>query len=159
MTKLKNNQFGDTIIEVLIALTIISLAVGLAYGVATRSLKSARQSQERLEALKLVEGQVEQIKALSYSNPNPANDIFTEGRVFCIDNGVKVTSPSVAFTDLNNDNLDQYAPQCIINGQYHLGIKANSNGNSNEFSVYARWYGIGGLAKEEVLNKYRVYEE
>lgn len=156
MARLKTSQFGDTIIEVLIALTIISLAVGLAYGVATRSLKSARQSQERLEGLKLVEGQIEQLKALSYSSNNQG--IFTESRMFCLDNGILTVSPRLPFTDLNSDNLDLYAPACV-RGLYHLGIKSNSNGNANEFSVYARWFGSNGSIKEEVLHKYRLYPE
>ncbi|MCA1807825.1 MAG: prepilin-type N-terminal cleavage/methylation domain-containing protein, partial [Actinobacteria bacterium] len=43
----KNNQAGSTIVEVLVALTIISVVVSGAYATASRSTSITRQSQER----------------------------------------------------------------------------------------------------------------
>lgn len=57
------NQQGDTIVEVLIAIAIVSLTLAGAYASVNRSSNATRTAQERGEALKWAETQVEQIKA------------------------------------------------------------------------------------------------
>jgi type II secretory pathway pseudopilin PulG len=86
----KLNKNGDTIVEVLIALAILGLVIGSAYSIASRSLKSAQQAQERTQATKLAEGQIDSIKYLSES-ANVADDVLfasataaTEGSKKCI---------------------------------------------------------------------------
>lgn len=59
------NQRGDTIVEVLIAIAIISLTLAGAYTSTNRSANMSRTAQERGEALKWAETQIEQIKATS----------------------------------------------------------------------------------------------
>lgn len=152
MVRFHKNQTGDTIVEVLIAVAVIGLSIGLAYGISNRSLKSARQSQERLEALKLVEGQVEQLKALSYSTDNKG--IFAENSAFCINNGDKVVSGDLILGDLDSDPLTKYSPDCV-KGNYHIATKRDNN----EFTIVARWFGINGLNKEEVKSRYRLYDQ
>lgn len=62
MLNIKNkNQRGDTIVEVLIALTVLMVVIAGGYSIATRSLNGARIAQERSEATKLAEGQLEAI--------------------------------------------------------------------------------------------------
>ncbi len=60
--KLRNRR-GDTIVEVLIAIAIVSLTLTGAYTSVNRSANATRTAQERAEALKWAETQVEQIKA------------------------------------------------------------------------------------------------
>lgn len=57
------SQTGDTIVEVLIAMAVLSMVLGGAYVASNRSLAVSQQNQERAEALKLVEGQMEQLKS------------------------------------------------------------------------------------------------
>jgi Tfp pilus assembly protein PilV len=152
MIRFHKNQTGDTIVEVLIAVAVMGLSIGLAYGISNRSLKSARQTQERLEALKLVEGQVEQLKALSYSTDNKG--IFSENSAFCINNGDKVVSTDLILGDLDSDPLTKYNSDCI-KGLYHIAVKRNSN----EFTIVARWFGINGLNAEEVKSRYRLFDQ
>ncbi len=61
----KRSQRGDTIIEVLIAMSVLSLVLVTGYSISTRSLNGIRVSQERGEALKIAESQVEMLHALS----------------------------------------------------------------------------------------------
>ena len=61
--KMYRHQTGDTIIEVLVAMAIVSLTLGSSYAVINRTLANARQAQEHGEALKLLEGQFEQLHA------------------------------------------------------------------------------------------------
>lgn len=152
MLRLRMNQRGDTIIEVLIAVTVVGLAIGMAYGISTRSLKSAQQSQERLVALKLAEGQIEQLKALSYLSNN--RGIFNPG-VFCINASARVNNPASSIVSLNDDDLTQYSDDCIKNNLYHIAVSPNGN----EFTIAVRWISLGSLGKEEVITKYRLYQQ
>ena len=61
--KLFGHQRGDTIVEVLIAVAILAFVVTSASATTTRSSSTVRASQERGEALKLAQSQVEYIIA------------------------------------------------------------------------------------------------
>lgn len=53
---------GDTIIEVMIALAVLGSIIAGGYAIATKSLNGVRVAQERSEALKIAEGQIETLK-------------------------------------------------------------------------------------------------
>lgn len=163
MRKIIRNQAGDTIIEVMIAVIVVGLAIGLAYGTASRSLRGIRQSQERAEALKKVEGQIERLKALAHTNNQL---IFGNNQVYCIvDIPATEDSPAqknkkiqhsgkISLPTLSGDPLgDSYPSQCI-EGLYHIAIATKAN---NQFTVTARWFGIGENEKEEVKINYRIH--
>ena len=61
--KLFGQQRGDTIVEVLIAVAILAFVVTSASATTTRSSSTVRASQERGEALKLAQSQIEYIIA------------------------------------------------------------------------------------------------
>lgn len=80
-------QAGDTLVEVLIAMLIVSLVLTGAYVTTNRSALGVRGAQEQSEALKLVQGQLEQVR----QNSSLSDDVFdqTAGRSFCmVDAGV-----------------------------------------------------------------------
>lgn len=56
------NQRGDTIVEVLIAIAVISLVLAGAYATVRKSTAVTQDTQERGEAQKLVEGQLELLR-------------------------------------------------------------------------------------------------
>ncbi|HMS23371.1 MAG TPA: hypothetical protein PKB09_01005 [Candidatus Saccharibacteria bacterium] len=155
MRRLSIGQSGDTIVEVLIAVTVIGLSIGLAYGVANRSLKTARQSQERTEAVKLAEGQTEQLKAMSYRDAASDEGIFNTGQTYCLINGEKKTSSGLTIGSLDDDDLSNYNADCT-EGLYHIAVVPASD---NNFDIYVRWFGIGQLEKEQVKISYRLYSE
>ncbi len=65
------NQTGDTIIEVLLAMTIIGLILAGAYATSSRSLNTSQYSQERTRATRIAESQIEQIKSLGIAISDP----------------------------------------------------------------------------------------
>ncbi len=72
-------QRGDTIIEVMLAMVVVGMVLGVSYGIANRSVIVGRDAQERTEALKHAETQLELIKAYvkesSQTNKTPTQII------------------------------------------------------------------------------------
>ena len=150
------NQFGDTIVEVLFAVVVVGLAIALGYGIASRSLRASRQSQERIEALKIVEGQIEQLK--NAANSGGGASFFDSSAVYCIKDGRKIKStdysPLTQSLDEDGLALAGYDPQCV-NGLYYTGIHFDDT--SDTFTIWARWDSIGNTKKEEIKMAYRMY--
>lgn len=67
MLKTKWGSRGDTIVEVLIAITIASFAMGISYATAQRSLQQSITAGEHNEALNLIEQQLADLE-LRYQN-------------------------------------------------------------------------------------------
>lgn len=155
------NQVGDTIVEVLLSVIVVGIAIGLGYGVASRSLRSNRQSQERVEALKQVESQIERLKKLAATDDGGTSGVF-RSTSYCIADNDDGTNQIVAVntppTDAQQDPIDGAYPNDCIDGLYHLSINPENSGpNTKQFRVTARWFGLGTDQKQETTIVYRVY--
>lgn len=137
----KFNQFGDTIIEVLIAIAILSLVLMGAYSISSRSLASIRQAQEHTIALKFAESQVEYIKSLANSS-NETSEIFTHTGNFCIISG---STPGSLQLGTDED--------CVIeNGvKYNISVSraAIDASGSYKFTILVNWLNIHGNASDD----------
>lgn len=149
---------GDTIVEVLIAILVISSILAGAFVSVRRSQGSIRQSQERIEALNLAEDQIERVKALvQVSDSSPYSGAVTE--VFCINRTTNTKSVlSQAPPTLNTDNFSVYggchaAPTGGV--EYYFAIMRD---NANTFIVRTRWDGVNGIGKQEVTLALRIDE-
>lgn len=132
---LRLNTSGDTIVEVLLAIAIVSAVLGAAYVSTSQSLGNARQAEERSEAAKLVEGQLERLKVAFQTDPIPFNTVGS----FCLDD----TPARVATSN----------PACTV-GRYALAIERSGN----DFTATAKWDRAGGGAsQEQVRIVYRLY--
>jgi len=138
------NQVGDTIVEVLIAVVVVGMAIGLGYGVASRSLKANRQSQERGEALKQVESQVERLKKLATTDTGGPSGVFRSGS-YCI-------------TGDANEIKSADNALCTVNDRYNLSITLQDPASSTttQFNITARWEGLTGKPEETTII-YRIY--
>lgn len=136
MKALRSHSGGDTIVEVLIAVAVISAVLGGAYASAGRSLAGSRQSQERGEALKLVESQLERLKLLGAT---PAAGVYTAPTPFCLD-----ATPAVSSA----------CDDASLGVTYRLAITRPS---SNTFEVKATWERAGGGGNDEAKLIYRIY--
>lgn len=150
------SQAGDTLVEVMLAMAIIGLVLGGAYATASRSLRIGRQAQERGEALKQVEGQIEKIKYLA---PDPNAKIFdtTTGPVstFCIQD--VISNPATAKRSINNiTDYANYPPECKKQTIYNISVTYDST-KDDLFIVSAVWDRLGG-GQDEVTIRYRLHE-
>jgi Tfp pilus assembly protein PilV len=131
---------GDTIVEVLLAMVVISSMLGGAFVVANKSLIASRDSQERGVALKLAEGQLERLKMLSESNPSV---IFGNLNTFCI----KTNNTVVATPDAG----------CKISSGATYQISITRSNAGSIFTAVVSWDKSGSDGTNYVRLYYMVY--
>jgi Tfp pilus assembly protein PilV len=166
-------QAGDTIIEVLIAMTAVSMVLGAAFVTVNRSVITGRQAQEHVEALKLAESQIEGLKKFAYlEDTTNANYIFGTIPVplpFCISIDTS-TSPATfilrQFTapiaaNARNDNFQTattpYPPDCV-KGFYRISVTpALASDTTHTFTIRVRWDAASGRGRDEVKLLYRIH--
>src|ERR1700733_10377249 len=98
-----NAQRGDTLVEVLAAIVIVATVIGGAYTGSNKSLQSTRSAQERQNALKLSESQIEQLKSQIASDPTKIFGVAVPTK-FCLSSdttGVHVWDFTVAAQKVN----------------------------------------------------------
>ena len=166
-TTKKLNQAGDTILEVLIAIAVVGLVLGLSYTSVNRSLKATRASQERGEAIKIAESQLEKLNLLSVvpvGVSDPSSIFNPTNRNFCLYSAVPTDLPTrVNFSSYNpdvlleNTNYSQYPPQCI-DGRYYFSITYQDKGGAtrNIFKVIVRWERVSG-GYDQLITYYRLH--
>ncbi len=130
------NQAGDTIVEVLICLAIMSLIVGGAYSIARRSLTGIRTAQERAEATKFAETQIERARYLT--SKGRFSDM-PSGPAFCIP-----------------DDLVAPFPANCTRRFYSISETLDTS-KKNLITVSVTWSSLGG-DQERVDMYYRVFE-
>jgi len=145
-------QAGDTIIEVLIAMTVASSVLGVALATMNRNLAITRDDQERSEASKLAQGQIEAVKAAKDAGTPTLPAV---GVAFCItSDGIT----HISFQDSNPnfdpelDNFSKYDPLCK-DSFYNYAIVQETAGN---YKFYVRWQALKGNVKNQVIMVYRI---
>lgn len=157
---------GDTLVEVMISMAIIALVLGSSYSLAIRATNTGRQAQERVEATKLIEGQIEKLKYRSTVADFwlPSKD-YMSGNPFCVTNSSTIstripTSGLNVSTDVLTDNFADYPlVGCqTSNGRYNMSIFYNPAPTSNDtFTFKIRWDRLGG-GRDEVKIYYRMHQ-
>lgn len=168
---------GDTIIEVLIAIAVLGSIITGSYAIATRSLNGVRISQERGEALKIAESQIEIIKGRIESAERFDSPIIAEtivllpplasarpDRWFCLGTG---TPALKTFSLSSNDpaRLNEYGnPECI-RGRYHIAVTTDGSteitsggnviGRTVQIRVGVYWEQSGGGGVEQLELNYK----
>ena len=144
--KLYRSQRGDTIVEVLISIAVVSLILGGAFATTSRSLASTRDAQERSDGLKLVESQLEQLKNIAATDPDA---IFGSAPAsYCIASG------SVLASTNNACKVD--ATGVYVSGatpQYNLAVSRIGS----VFTITNTWDDVRGR-QSNVEMKYRLHE-
>jgi len=147
--RLQRNQRGDTIVEVLISIAEISLILGGAYVTTNNSLRAERGAQERTDASKLVESQIEALKNLA----DTGNTAMFNTSGFCITGGAIIS------TSVNTNNTCKFNATGSNNNTTQPVYYINITRNVNTFTITNTWDSIensGG--KDTVPMVYKVYE-
>jgi type II secretory pathway component PulJ len=64
MKRLLKNQRGDTIVEVLLAITVLSTVLSIAYSLAARSFRTLQFSRDHMQATLILQEQAEGLRAM-----------------------------------------------------------------------------------------------
>ncbi|HSW99823.1 MAG TPA: prepilin-type N-terminal cleavage/methylation domain-containing protein [Patescibacteria group bacterium] len=154
----RRGQSGDTLVEVLISIVIVSTVIGGAFVVSNKSLQSTRSTQERSNALKLSEAQIEQLRGLIASDPT---QVFGAGvpTTFCMNSSSGVTKLYDAGTALlkqQNCVFDTSGAIAAANTQpaYTLVIKRTGN----DFKLFEGWTDVSGHFSDSAQINYRAYQ-
>lgn len=128
----QRNQKGDTIVEVLIAIAIVSLVLTSAYMLTRRSTTAMQNAQEQTQAQKLVERQIELLRAAS------ASTVSAAGASFCF-TGSDPSSTALSSTLQCSFNSSGEGGGSGGGAQYKIAITKTGN----EYGVTARWDKLG----------------
>ncbi len=155
------NHRGDTIVEVLIAIVIVSSVLVGSFVSAQRSLTATRRSQERGEALKTAEGQVEQLRRAAILRQGSLFDASASNQ-FCVDSTGTRSNLSASFpTSVDSDTFSAYPASCQTSYggvTYHTAVIRSGLPATPTFVVHTRWDRAGGGGNEEVTLAYRIYQ-
>lgn len=135
---------GDTIVEVLLAIAIVTTVLGGAFLSVNRSFTAGRQSQERGEAIKYAQEQLEKLKQ---AVKDPSKNIFGTGPTpYCLNDALN----RVATTD----------PACNLGPDGRYKISMTRDTSTNTFTSVVEWDRLGGgtPARDRVIVSYRVYD-
>lgn len=144
----KLRQTGDTIVEVLFAIAVISSVLAGAYLTTNLNTKSAQDAQERSQALKLVESQVELLRAKGSIAANSCFDSTTGNPV--TDSGSS-TPPNPCIV-----KVDGTVAGASDQPAYHLRLSTSSSDcASGVYGISADWGSLtsSGNAKVGVCYK------
>ena len=137
---IKQNQIGDTIIEVLLAMSVIGLVLGAAFGIANRSVSIGQEAQERSEALKIAESQLELFKSEYFVSTDVSGR--SESSSFCFDpivgGSVVRESSSASCMNINGNGLA---------GLYSVSIIPPTSADlSKTYEIKVTWARLGNSA-------------
>lgn len=173
--RLKRNQRGDTLIEVLTCLVMLGFVLGVTYRIAVKAQQTIRSAHERVEALKVGEGQLEQLKNVQ-KNSNASFKTYASrsmvGAQFCIHNTTNALVPAspTPFTtpatdwnsNLDQDKFSSYPDGCKSvgpGGLYNVSITPPSLATGGLYVVRVRWEPLGSGPRQEVKLEYKLYAD
>lgn len=166
----KTNR-GDTIIEVLIAITIAGLAIATSYSIAQKAIQKAVAARERDKAIGLLEGQVNALKLRWQEKTDEASFATNFAAVanFCLvananDPNDSTNWPAqtngIADTSLTQQPKGNYNSACIqdpLDKIYYLNIKPvpDTGSSKPDFRLDVRWSRLGGGPDNDATFYYR----
>jgi type II secretory pathway pseudopilin PulG len=113
ITKNAQNQLGDTIVEVLLAIGIAAFAIGISYATAQRSLDKSITAREHNQALNLIENQLADLK-LRFQNSTPTDPFSTAiapKNHFCLNDSANDPTKASTWDPYQNDSsVSQSSP-------------------------------------------------
>lgn len=145
------NEQGDTIVEVLLAIVIVSAVLTGAFVVISKNSQQVRDSEEHAQALQLLQGQVEQVRTIlacgeDATCPTNASALLAQTGTFCIDS---VTKLQVA----NHG----HSPDPCHNGSFYDISITHDGTDRNLYHFNIDWPSVYGSSNSNVQLAYRMY--
>lgn len=162
------SQAGDTIVEVMIVLSVLGLALSISYATANRSLVNTRQAEENAQATRYVQTQIEAIRELAKANTyncpsrSSTTNVFCQATRFCLPSTADSTTPiHHPFCDEGSQSYqiaDFYCNNSRPTYAYNLNATpCDSTMTADTFVVETTWADAGGDGTDSVTQVYRVH--
>lgn len=131
---------GDTLVEVLLSVSILGLVLVVSFASASRSLNAGTDAANRNRALDYARAQVELLR--DAANSGTIGDLPSDGSAFCI-----------------NPSTDKPAQPdqggfCHLSGQDPFGVVVKYNQGNQTYSITSQWQ--GRTSKQQVFLYYQV---
>ncbi len=155
----KLHQRGDTIIEVMVALSVLALAFAISYATASHALQESQNSQEHSQALQVIASQLE----LAREDVNDPALFNASGPYFCLGTSGGGNQITVS-AHFSNPNSAPNFCQVNLNGQVYYTVYVQYqptplNGiNQDIFTFSVSWPGIGDLGQQREQLSYKLHE-
>jgi Tfp pilus assembly protein PilV len=137
------SQAGDTIVEVLISIAVISLVLVGAYTSTDHNIANTQDAQERTQAVKLVETQLEYLRTAGSATDNSC---FTGGVNNHANTGAVPNNPCILGSDGSQITDASTQPQ------YSLSITLTDG----VYSVTAQWPSLVSTGNDNVTMYYEL---
>jgi hypothetical protein len=147
MGKLRLFQRGDTLVEVLLAITIVSMVLGGAFALTRQSATTTQRAQERSEAINLAQQQTELLRA-GVVQGKDYSPVATGG--FCINPATLDHFPNLADCRFGISDGAQRRYEVIIRGVVD---------GEDLYEIRVTWDRLGGGEQETASWRYRVKYE
>jgi prepilin-type N-terminal cleavage/methylation domain-containing protein len=144
---LRFNQRGDTIVEVLIALAIISTVLAGAFFVTNRSAQNIRDTEEHAQALQLLQAQIEQVRASATAGASDT-DLPT---YFCYDKDNNLVASASATTFMSECYVYMGGGNSGTPYKFVIVKSLPTGSLTNLFSATVQWDGQNGQTNNEQL--------
>jgi Tfp pilus assembly protein PilV len=134
------HERGDTIVEVMISLIVISSVIVGAFLVARVSSRNIRNSEEHSQALQMLQGQVEMLRAYAANDAAVQNDPLPASADFCMK-----SDGTIEHTINNCKNLNTF---------YNLTINQTAgpvNGLGATYTFKVDWPAQDGTTSQESI--------
>ena len=156
--RLLKNQFGDTIIEVLLAISVLSVVLGVSYSLSSRAFRTLQMSRDQIQAVLILQEQAEGFRALrdemSFADFQSATEGINRLVLPCetSSNPCQAAGGSVEWRIVNSSG------QYPLNPLYKIASKVvfsdtDSNGSPDTTTITtaASWPKIGGGDENRTL--------
>jgi hypothetical protein len=180
--KLWRDGRGQTIVEVLLGVSILGLVLVASYVASNRSLRAMQDAQERTEAMRHATSMVETIRFYSTLQPGEGTTInenttmarlfpppeTSAGHIYCLDTmpaGVQERRPPVIAPNPPNPATDPKECRKGDDGRYFVTVRVDRLPPPDhdpwptpryEYTVRATWDGLFGADVDNVVEiKYR----
>lgn len=149
---IKLTNRGDTIVEVLICLALVSLILAGAYSLTNQNVRQIQDTNERSQALQLAQEQIERLRIFVPAQIAAGQSTALANQ--CLDSGASPQSPS---SPQNPDDCDvspsgSLATDCSSPFCYKIVIVAAA---ANSYQVIVTWPSLVAGGTSQVTEYYR----
>ena len=153
--RVRLNQAGETIVEVMMSIAMLSIAIVGSIVVARQSLLIGQAANERTQAVKIAETQVERLKAASLSS-TVGTGVFGFTGSFCIREDLTlVTAPTSNQADCSNTYFPSSSLSVTID--YDATGPTGSPFDDDLFVISVSWDNVRGEGRDSIVIDYRLH--